>query len=145
MNLNVTLILFGQLSRVIPGLVKYLEISEAWTKGRTKVDDIVAFLYSGRMQLWAFYTQTEQVIELVGHMITEIREYPRCKMLVLQYCAGEPHYMQHIEDQMYDTLERYAKDAGCKGIEFIGRPGWKRSAVAHGYTSQSVIFEKYFE
>jgi len=141
MNLAIALIPYGQLAYVVPGLMPYLEKSKAWTKGRANIDDIIGFLYSGKMSLWLVYDD-----ELAGHgyVITEVKQYPRCKMLTIQYCAGEPNEMKYVEDKMYETLESFAKDAGCIGIEFFGRPGWGAHTKKRGYDVQTVVYERFF-
>lgn len=139
--MNMTLVPNGQVAQLIPALWPYLATSEEWTHGRAKVDDILRFILTGQMQLWVGHEDNE----IYGHVITEVKAYPRCKMLVIQYCAGEANHMQYVEDQMYDLLDRFAKDAGCAGIEFVGRPGWRKSAGSHGYTVQSVTYQKFFK
>lgn len=141
MNIQIGLVPHGQLTFWIASLYKYLKKSEAWTRGRATADDIVRFIYTGQMNLWVFHVDGQAV----GQMITEIKQYPRVKCLVMQYCAGESHYMQYCEDKMHEILESYAKDAGCKMIEFIGRPGWKKTALGHGYVVESSVYEKYLE
>lgn len=141
MNIQIALVPPGQVTFWIVSLTKYLKKSEIWTRGRATIDDIVRFIYSGQMQLWVFYEP--ETMQGVGHMITEIKSYPACKMLVLQYCAGEPNHMKYCEDEMHQILENFARDSGCTGIEFIGRPGWKKSALSHGYIVESTIYEKY--
>jgi hypothetical protein len=139
--MKMTLVPNGQVAQLIPALWPYLATSEEWTHGRAKVDDILRFILTGQMQLWVGHEDNE----IYGHVITEVKAYPRCKMLVIQYCAGEANHMQYVEDQMYDLLDRFAKDAGCAGIEFVGRPGWRKSAGSHGYTVQSVTYQKFFK
>jgi hypothetical protein len=139
--MKMTLVPNGQVAQLIPALWPYLATSEEWTHGRAKVDDILRFILTGQMQLWVGHEDNE----IYGHVITEVKAYPRCKMLVIQYCAGEATHMQYVEDQMYDLLDRFAKDAGCAGIEFVGRPGWRKSAGSHGYTVQSVTYQKFFK
>jgi len=139
--MKMTLVPNGQVAQLIPALWPYLSTSEEWTHGRGKVDDILRFILTGQMQLWVGHEDNE----IYGHVITEVKAYPRCKMLVIQYCAGEANHMQYVEDQMYDLLDRFAKDAGCAGIEFVGRPGWRKSAGSHGYTVQSVTYQKFFK
>ena len=139
--MNMTLVPNGHVAQLIPALWPYLAKSEEWTHGRATVDDILRFILTGQMQLWIGHEGNE----IYGHVITEVKAYPRCKMLVIQYCAGEANHMQYVEDQMYDLLDRFAKDAGCSGIEFVGRPGWRKSAGSHGYTVQSVTYQKFFK
>jgi hypothetical protein len=142
LNLEISLIPYGQVSYVVPGLLSYLQKSELWTRGRANIDDIVGFLYTGQMGLWLVFDTEDK--RSYGYIITEIKRYPRCSMLVLQYCAGEDNHMALVQERMYATLERYAKDAGCSGIEAIGRPGWSAHMKKFGYRANAVVFEKYF-
>lgn len=133
----------GILTEVVAQLLPYLPKSEEWSIGRSQVDDIVGFLYSGRMHLIGVYNNDTESMH--GYVICEIREYPQYKMLVMQYAAGEPGVMAQIEDKMHAFVERFAKDTGCKGVEFVGRPGWKKSMLKHGYNADTIVYEKFFE
>ena len=128
-------------AETIPQLLPHLKTSQEWTKGRSTVDDILRFILNGQMQLWVGHEEGK----IYGHVITEIKEYPRCKMLVVQYCAGEPNHMQYVDEEMFNLLDRFAVDAGCSGIEFIGRPGWRKQANKYGYDVQSVMYQKFFK
>ena len=139
--MNISLVSIGKVSGLIPMLLPYLSKSEDWTRGRANVDDILRFVLNGQMQLWVAYEGGV----VYGHVITEIKQYPQCKMLVVQYCAGEENHMQFVEDEMFDLLDRFAKDAGCAGIEFVGRPGWRKQANKYGYSVQSVMYQKFFK
>ena len=142
MNLEFSLIPFGQLTAVIPALLPYLNKSEFWTHKRAHVDDIVAFLFSNQMQLWVAYEKDSN--KVYGHVVTEVKQYPRVKMLVLQYIAAEDHTMKWVQDKVFATLENYAKDTHCAGIEALGRPGWEPHMKKHDYTVKTVCYEKYF-
>jgi len=131
----------GMVSSVIPALLPYLAESEKWSKGRASVDDILRFVLNQQMQLWVVHEENT----IYGHVITEIKEYPRCKMLVVQYCAGESNHMQYVDDEIFDLLDRFAKDAGCSGIEFVGRPGWRKQAEKYGFEVRSVMYQKFFK
>lgn len=139
--MTVSIVPPGMVSGVIPALLPYLEESERWTKGRATVDDILRFVLNGQMQLWVVYEENT----IYGHVVTEIKEYPRCKMLTVQYCAGEPNHMQYVDDEIFDLLDRFAKDAGCAGVEFVGRPGWRKQADKYGFEVRSVMYQKFFK
>lgn len=131
----------GMVSSVIPALLPYLAESEKWTRGRAKVDDILRFVLNGQMQLWIGHEENT----IYGHVVTEIKDYPQCKMLVVQYCAGESNHMQYVDDEIFDLLDRFAKDAGCAGVEFVGRPGWRKQADKYGFEVRSVMYQKFFK
>jgi hypothetical protein len=139
--MNMFLVPVGQVYTALTALMPYLEESAEWTKGRAGVDDLVRFVVSGQMQLWVVVDEDE----ILGHTITEIKQYPQCKMLVIQYCAMQTGTLEQIEDHMQNLATRFAKDAGCDGIEFIGRPGWRNTANKYRYTTQSVTYQKFFK
>jgi hypothetical protein len=138
---DITLVLNGNITNAVAAVLPYLKVSEEWSSGRSSVDDIVRFIITGQMQLWLVFDQEK----VYGHFITEIKEYPQAKFLTIQYCAMEPGTMESVEDKMQEYTERFAKDAGCIGIEFIGRPGWRRVANTRDYDLQSVIYQKIFK
>lgn len=139
--MEVSLIPPGQVAMVVPALLPFLQQSQKWSRGRATVDDILRFILNGQMHLWAVH----KTGAIRGHVVTEVKQYPQCKMLAVQYCAIEPGSMQEVDTIMHDTAERFAKSAGCAGIEFVGRPGWRKTANKHGYAVQSVMYQKFFE
>jgi len=139
--MNITLVSVGGVAPLIPALLPHLNESAQWTRGRATIDDIVRLVLTGQMQLWAVHDENR----IYGHVITEIRPYPQCKMLTIQYCAMEPGTLKKIEPEMQRIAARFAKDAGCAGIEFVGRPGWRATAKKYGYEVQSVMYQKFFE
>lgn len=142
MALTITYIPYGNLSYVLPKMVHNLQKSELWTRGRANVDDIVQFLYTRYMQLWALHDPDNE--DIWGYVITEIKQYPKCKMLVIQYSAADTGTLDLVDDVAFGTLEEFAKAEGCHGIEFFGRPGWRTSARKYGYKHQTVVYEKFF-
>ena len=139
--MNISLVPVGQVAGTIPAILPFLQESALWARGRVTVDDLLRFVVNGTMQLWVAHE--DGVAH--GHVITEIKQYPQCKMLTIQYCAMVPGSLEAIEDQMQDVAVRFAKDAGCAGIEFVGRPGWQKTAKKYGYAVQSVMYQKCFE
>jgi len=139
--MNMFLVPVGQIHKALPALMPHLETSAEWTNGRAGVDDLVRFVVNGQMQLWVVVDEDK----ILGHTITEVKQYPQCKMLVVQYCAMQTGTLEEVEDHMQDLAGRFAKDAGCAGIEFIGRPGWRNTANKYGYTTRSVTYQKFFK
>lgn len=137
--MHMSLVYPGQVSYVLPALLPYLQKSQEWTRGRATIDDILRFILNGQMYLFIAYEGNT----IYGHVIVEVKQYPQCKMLTVQYCAGEPNHMQHVEEEMFETLEKFAKDAGCAGVEFVGRPGWRKTANKYGYEVQDVMYQKF--
>lgn len=139
--MNISLVPVGSVAGVFTAILPHLHTSAKWTRGRATIDDILQLVLSGQMQLWVAHDAQN----IFGHVITEIKAYPRCKMLTIQYCAMEPGTLEQVEDTMQDVAARFAKDAGCAGVEFVGRPGWRDTAKKYGYEVQSVMYQKFFE
>ena len=139
--MDISYVPYGKVAGVIPALLPYLQESEKWTRGRATVDDILRFVMNGQMYLWAVHEDGK----IYGHVITEVKEYPRCKMLTIQYCAMQPGTLDKVNDKMQKIAMQVAKEVGCAGIEFVGRPGWRKTASKYGYTVQSVMYQKFFE
>lgn len=133
----------GKIYEVVPSIIGFLKKSEPWTKDRATVDDLLGFLFSGKMQLWVVYNPVD--MEIHGYLITENKEYPRKKMLVIHYCAGNFGSLENSEQDVHEKIEQFAKYSGCSGIEFFGRPGWRNNAKKHGYSVQTVVYEKHFD
>jgi hypothetical protein len=142
-NYHLSYIPRGIITEVVAQILPYLPKSEEWSIGRSQVDDIVGFLYSGQMHLIGVYDNDSQ--RMHGYVICEIKKYPQFKMLVMQYTAGEPGVMAHVEDKMHMFVEDLAKAFDCKGVEFVGRPGWKKTMLKHGYSANTIVYEKFFE
>lgn len=143
MKLDISLVPHGQIGYVIPSLIKYFDESVKWAKRRVTLDDILQFIFNGQMQLWVVFDPDNNAIH--GYVMTEIKEYPRKKMFVIQYCAMSPNHMRYVEENMHAKADLFAKNTGCAGIEFFGRPGWEPHVRKHGYTVKTVVFEKHFD
>ena len=140
MTMRISLVGENQVAGVIPAILPYLRMSEAQAYGRATADDILRFILTGRMNLWVIHDERG----IYAYVATEIKQYPQCKMLEFQYCAGQTGVLEQIEEQMHELMERFAKDAGCAGIEFFGRPGWRNNARKHNYDVRSVVYQKFF-
>ena len=139
--MEIDLVSPGHVAGIVPALLPYLQESATWSKGRVTPDDILRMVLNGQMHLWAVYDKEA----IYGHVVTEIKHYPQCKMLTVQYCAMKPWTMDLVSAKMHETAERFARDAGCAGVEFVGRPGWRNVAKEQGYEVQSVVYQKFFK
>jgi hypothetical protein len=140
---NIRIVPVGRIAALLPQLLPYLAMSAEWSAGRATVDDILRIVLTGQAQLWVVTDVGADKIK--GHLITEVKQYPRCKMFVVQYCAMATGAMEAVQDLMQYLAEQAARSAGCSGIEFIGRPGWRQTARNYGYTRESVSYQKFFE
>ena len=48
-------------------------------------------------------------------------------------------------DEMLFTLEKWAKDNDCEGLEMTGRNGFEKVLGPHGWTPEYIVFEKMFK
>ena len=48
-------------------------------------------------------------------------------------------------DAMLQTLEKWAIDNSCDGMEMTGRKGFEKILKPHGWTPEYAVFEKMFE
>jgi len=140
---EITLVPFGYLHSIVPSLTPFFQRSEFWTNGRASIDDIIQFLYTGEMHLWVAYE--DDFDNIVGCMITELKQYPKSKMFVVQYLSGDYGVLAEMGDTVFPLIENAARDAGCSGIEFFGRPGWGAHVKPYGYNVQTVVYEKHFK
>jgi len=46
---------------------------------------------------------------------------------------------------MLETLERWAMDNNCDGMEMTGRKGFEKILGPYGWTPEYTVFEKMFE
>jgi len=143
MKLNISLVPYGLLSASLAKLGKYLEIAAKLTAGRCCVDDLVRLFITGQFSLWVVYDTEGN--DLYGFFALEVKQYPQRKLLCIQHCVIEPNHMSALEQRMEDIATRYAKDNGCSGVEFVGRPGWRKYAKRGKYHSQSVVYQRFFD
>jgi hypothetical protein len=132
----------GDVVTMLPTVMPYLEKMGKWTGGRRTVDDIVRRVLNLECNLWVTLGKDGLAN---GALVTKVEEYPLMKMLHILHCAGEKGQMEGLEDELYEAYDSFAKFNHCIGVEFIGRPGWKKYVEPRGYKLKSVSYEKRFE
>jgi len=142
-DLDIALVPYAVLARTMAGIIKYLEKAAEVSSGRSTVEDIMRYVFNNQYSLWVVFDKNAS--GMLGFFALEVKNYPSKRMLCIQHCVIEPHHMQSVEPRMEEISERWAKDNGCSGIEFTGRPGWRRWARERGYLSHSVVYERFFE
>lgn len=137
---TIALIPPGHVVSVLPAVAPFLQIAADTTEGRRTADDVLRPVLDGPMNLWVAHDDGD----VHGILITEVRQYATLRMLVVQYCAMRPGALVEVEDEMQEVASRFARDAGCAGIEFVGRPGWRQTSKKYGYDVYSVAYHKMF-
>lgn len=107
-------------------LKKALEVSKLYWP-----QDILEAIQKGKMQAW---TQGDTLV------VTTINEFPRMKVCDGVVAAGNLKDFWEIHDEQ---IVPFAKRHGCARIRGMGRPGWTKEAMKHGYDSREahVIME----
>ena|ERR1035437_6020355 len=143
MNLELSHVPNALTYKVVGGLATYFDTAAEYSAGRATAADILRTIMTGQYQLWVVFDKDSK--KMHGFFVTEFRSYPQKKILVIQHVVLDAHLMVLVESKMQEMAVAYAQDNGCAGIEFIGRPGWKKHAEQNGYTLRSVVYEKMFE
>jgi hypothetical protein len=108
--------------------------------GRYTMDDILREIVNFEQHLWVVFNDDKKII---ASLTTRFIFYPRKKMLAGQFLGGVK--IMRWRDPMLETLEKWAKDNDCDGLEMTGRNGFEKVLGPHGWTPEYVVFEKMFE
>jgi hypothetical protein len=118
-------------SRVEPFAKKAAE----YTYGRYTSDDIYDSIVEHDYQMWVAMEGSE----FKGLVITNIVNYPKRKLLAMQFCGGVD--LKLWKEPMLALLKRFGSEMGCDGIESTGRPGWAKVFKNDGYKATWVTYE----
>tara|TARA_R110000824_G_scaffold30128_17_gene99443 strand:- start:1190 stop:1639 length:450 start_codon:yes stop_codon:yes gene_type:complete len=120
--------------------MRLLEPAVDRSDGRHNISTVWAAIEEGHYALWLAFDANNTP---VGSLVTRLEEYPLKNMLNLLFCGGAE--LEEWHEAMLDTLEVYAKEHKCDGMELIGRPGWKPFLKKHGWGSGHLVVERTFE
>ncbi len=98
-------------------LPEYLPLLRTVPLETMSVDNILYYLSTGALQLWAY-----GLFETI--LITEIVHHPKYSVLVLKFGAGK--ITPEIIRGGRDVVVPWAKTYGCTKVEVVGRKGWGR-------------------
>lgn len=118
---------------VWPLVESWIAAACEYADGLITADDILKEIIRAERQLW--------VIEMDGMPVaaatTRIDVHPTgVRVLSIPTMGGKG--MDAWLGPWVDTLRRYAKEQGCKGIEASGRRGWTRALKKHGWQERCV-------
>jgi len=117
-----------------------LDRSIGTAHGRYSLDHIAHEIMTGEQHLWVVFDDDKKVISA---LTTKFVSYPGKRLLAGQFLGGER--IMRWRDSMLETLERWAVDNNCDGMEMTGRRGFERILKPHGWTPEYTVFEKMFE
>ena len=125
---------------VAPAVERHLAKSLEMTQGREDITSVWQRVISGEYHLWMFFDENNAA---EGALITRFEIYPLKRILNLMFIGGENIEAWH--EELLETLERFAKENGCDGLEIVGRYGWKKFLKKFGWEASFIICERMFE
>lgn len=101
----------------------YLNPAIEMTGGAQTEADVKSGVESGKYMLWTCEG---------GAALTEIVVFDRIKALSVGLAGGKKSAVKSLLPQ----IEKFAKDAGCDRLMFVGREGWRKEYpdFKFGYT-----------
>jgi len=104
------------------------------------MNSILKEIVNFEQHLWIVFDDDKKII---AALTTRFLDYPDKRLLAGQFLGGEK--IMQWRDPMLETLERWAKDNNCDGVEMTGRRGFTKVLAPHGWTPEYTVFEKMFE
>jgi len=108
--------------------------------GRYTMKSILREIVNFEQHLWIVFDDDKKII---AALTTRFVNYPDKRLLAGQFLGGEK--IMQWRDPMLETLERWAKDNNCDGVEMTGRKGFTKVLAPHGWTPEYTVFEKMFK
>ena len=136
----IKLVMPYELSTYWPRAIPWLERGRKYWEHLYDLTDLYIELFAGRMQLWL----VGQPDDAFGCFITEIRSFPKAKMLAFIYAGGEEDDLDKLSagETYHDYIVTWAKERGCKFSRIEGRKGWERIGQRLGYKNIRVYMTK---
>ena len=75
---------------------------------------------------------------IVAAFTTRLIIYPQRKALVLDFVGGTR--MKEWNDQLIDTMRKYANELECSHLEGYGRKAWGRSLQKYGFYPEYIAY-----
>lgn len=120
---------------VWPAVAGYVQNALEYTDGRYELDDVLDMVAGGGFSLWIAFDDES----IKGCVITQFMQYPRKKFLGCPFVTGDN--FASWKQPMFETLQRYARDTDCVGLEATARLGWARVFKDDGYEAMWQTFQ----
>ena len=136
----VTLVPHHYMETIWSDVEKYLQKAVKRSKGRWTIDYLKNAIKQAEQELWVIFTEENN--DIIGAATTEFVYYPNSKKVAVQYLGGE-----NFADWAWNyltTVEAWAKDNKCDGIECTARFGMWKWLGKSGWEKSYTIFEKRF-
>lgn len=120
---------------VWPKVAGYIENAIKYTYGRYELVDVLHQLLNEGHLLWIAFEGDH----IKGAVVTHFVYYPRKKYLGCPFVTGEE--FDTWKKPMLETLQRFATDNQCDGLEATARLGWARKFKDDGYEALWQTFQ----
>ena len=114
---------------------RVLKKAVATVDNKAEMIDILDGIYDGTYVLWVVIDEQDDVI---AAFTTRLIVYPQRKALALDGVGGTR--MKEWEDQLIDTMRRYANELDCSHLEGYGRKGWGRALKKYGFYPEYIAY-----
>lgn len=112
---------------VWPKIAHHIDAACKYTHGRFEAEDVLDQILDGSHILWIAFEGTN----IRGAVVTNMLYYPRKKFLGCPFVTGDDFASWKMP--MLNTLQRWATENGCEGLESTARLGWARVFKEDGY------------
>ena len=114
---------------------KVLKKSVATAQGKSETIDVLAGILTDIYVLWVVMDDDDSI---VAAFTTRLLVYPQRKALALDFVGGTR--MNEWNDQLIDTMRKYANELGCSHLEGYGRKAWGRSLKKYGFYPEYIEY-----
>ena len=114
---------------------KVLKKSVATAQGKSETIDVLAGILTDIYVLWVVMDDDDSI---VAAFTTRLLVYPQRKALALDFVGGTR--MNEWNDQLIDTMRKYANELGCSHLEGYGRKAWGRSLQKYGFYPEYIAY-----
>lgn len=118
-----------------PRVEPLLKLSADRTGGRFLTKDLQESLLCNISTLWIIFDS-----EIIASAMTRFVDYPNRRMMVIDHIGGED--VDEWGDLFFSTMDRWARDNKCDGIEGYARHGWAPILKKLGWKRPYSVFEK---
>jgi hypothetical protein len=114
---------------------KILKKSVATAKDKSDTIDVLAGILNDVYVLWVVMDEEDSII---AAFTTRLLVYPQRKALALDFVGGTR--MKEWNDQLIDTMRKYANELECSHLEGYGRKAWGRSLQKYGFYPEYIAY-----
>tara|TARA_R110000824_G_C15089098_1_gene665161 strand:+ start:471 stop:884 length:414 start_codon:yes stop_codon:yes gene_type:complete len=133
--LKVSLVPSKAVRHVWKDVEKILKKSVATAKDKSDTIDVLAGILNDVYVLWVVMDEEDSII---AAFTTRLLVYPQRKALALDFVGGTR--MKEWNDQLIDTMRKYANELECSHLEGYGRKAWGRSLQKYGFYPEYIAY-----